>query len=464
MNNHFLWGSATASYQCEGAWNLDGKVESMWDRYLHENNLENGDVASDHYHHYEEDIRMMKEGGQTAYRFSLSWPRIIKNKEGDINPEGIKFYHNVLDACHKNGIEPFVTLYHWDLPQYWEDEGGWLNLEVAYAFEHYAKVCFEHFGDKVYYWSTFNEPKWFVANGYFIGNYPPGFKDVQKTMIAAYNVMYASALSVRTFHEKEYKGEIGIVHSYTPVNGVDDSIETRIATRYADNYSNNWVLDTAVLGEFPIDLIAKLSEDYDIRFMKEEHLKIIKENTVDFIGLNYYARTLVKPYTSGETQLVFNHSGKPGQSKVVIKGWFEQVRDPNSEFTAWDTEIYPKGLQDGLIEAWDRYHLPIYVTENGIGVRENIEVDQVNDDYRISFMNDHLSAIMNAIEYGADIRGYFAWASFDIYSWKNGVEKRYGLVAVNFQQNQARKPKASYYWFKEVIESNGEKVERKIFD
>jgi beta-glucosidase/6-phospho-beta-glucosidase/beta-galactosidase len=198
--------------------------------------------------------------------------------------------------------------------------------------------------------------------------------------------------------------------------------------------------------------------------MKEEHLEIIKQNTVDFIGLNYYARTLVKPYTSGETQLVFNHTGKKGESKVVIKGWFEQVKDPNSEFTAWDTEIYPKGLEDGLIEAYERYQLPIFVTENGVGVREDVTVDCVNDDYRISFMNDHINAIMNAQDAGCDIRGYYTWSPFDLYSWKNGCEKRYGLVAVDFNNNQIRKPKKSYYWFKEMIESNATLIERKKYN
>lgn len=464
MNKNFLWGGATASYQCEGAWDVDDKAESMWDHYLHLHDLENGDVASDHYHRYEEDIRMMKEGGQTSYRFSLSWPRIIKNREGEINQKGLDFYHHIIDTCHKYDIEPFVTLYHWDLPQYWEEKGGWLNVDVCEAFKHYSTVCFDEFGDKITHWTTFNEPKWFVVNGYFIGNYPPGLQDVQKTMMGAYHVMYASALSVQAFRKGQYPGQIGVVHSYTPVNGINESIETKIAMRYADNYCNNWVLDTAVKGEFPIDLVAKLSESYDISFMKEEHLEIIKQNTVDFIGLNYYARTLVKPYTSGETQLVFNHTGKKGESKVVIKGWFEQVKDPNSEFTAWDTEIYPKGLEDGLLEAYARYQLPIFVTENGVGVREDVTVDCVNDDYRISFMNDHINAIMNAQEAGCDIRGYYTWSPFDLYSWKNGCEKRYGLVAVDFKNNQIRKPKKSYYWFKEMIESNATLINRKKYN
>ena len=462
MNSNFLWGGATASYQCEGAWNIDDKAESMWDHYLHENNLENGDVASDHYHHFEEDIKMMKDGGQNAYRFSLSWPRIIKNRAGDINPKGIEFYNKLINCCLKNGITPFVTLYHWDLPQYWQEVGGWLNLDTSRAFAHYAEVCFKAFGDKVKLWTTFNEPKWFTVNGYLIGNYPLAEHDLQHTITCGFNVMYASALAIQKFRQGNFQGQIGIVHSYSPIDGIDDTIETKIAMRNADNYANNWVLDTAALGSFPIDLIAKLSETNDISFMKPDLLKTIAENTVDFLGLNYYARTLVKPYTSGETKMVFNNSGKKGSTQMRIKNWFEQVMDPNSVYTEWDTEIYPKGLEDGLIRAYQKYHLPIFVTENGVGFHENINVSEVKDDYRISFMNDHINALMNAQDKGADVRGYFTWSPFDLYSWMNGVEKRYGLVAVDFSTLK-RKPKASYFWYKKIINSNGKLIERREY-
>ncbi|MEG2909139.1 MAG: glycoside hydrolase family 1 protein, partial [Erysipelotrichaceae bacterium] len=463
MMKDFLWGGATASYQCEGAWDIDDKVESMWDRYLHENNLESGDVASDHYHRFDEDIRMMKEGGQNAYRFSISWPRIIKNIEGDINPKGIQFYNELLDACHKYDIEPFVTLYHWDLPQYLEDIGGWQNIDTCKYFVHFADVCFKSFHTKITNWVTFNEPRWFIFNGYFIGNYPPAIHDVDATIKGCYHVMYASALAIKEFRKAHYQGKIGIVHSYTPVNGVDETIETKIAMRFADNYCNNWVLDTAALGEIPIDLLGKLQDDgHDLSYMKEEQLKVIKENTVDFLGLNYYSRTLVKPYTNGETTLIVNNKGKEGKgtSKMIIKGWFEQAYDPNSEFTQWDTEIYPKGLQEGLITAYEKYQLPIYVTENGVGMYEDVTVDEVQDDYRIEFMNDHINAIMNASDAGVDVRGYFAWSSFDLYSWKNGCEKRYGLVAIDFENELVRKPKKSYKWFKKIALSNGAEIRR----
>ena len=245
LRKDFLWGGATASYQCEGAWNEDDKALSMWDKYLHEGGYETGDVASDHYHHFREDIKMMKDGGQNSYRFSISWPRIIKNIEGEINPKGIKFYRDLLLCLKENNITPFVTIYHWDLPQYLEDKGGWLNEETCYAYQYFAKVCFDNFGDLVKHWVTFNEPKWCTASGYLIGNYPPVHKDPYEMIVAAYHIMFASALAVKEFKENNYEGQIGIVHSFSPVNGVDDTLKTRIAMRFADNYSNRWVLDTA---------------------------------------------------------------------------------------------------------------------------------------------------------------------------------------------------------------------------
>ena len=300
-------------------------------------------------------------------------------------------------------------------------------------------------------------------SGYLIGNYPPGHQSPQETIQVAFNVMYASALAIQAFRNGEYPGRIGIVHSFTPVNGVDDTLATKIAMRYADNYCNNWILDTAAKGEIPIDLLSELSKKFDLSFITPEKMDVIKQNTVDFLGLNYYSRTLVKPYEGGETVLIVNNSGKnfKGESKVVLKGWFEQIlNDPNMKRTEWDTEIYPKGLQDGLIEVYNRYHLPIFITENGIGIREDVTVNQVQDDYRISFMNDHINAVMNAMDAGVNVCGYYAWSSFDLYSWKNGCEKRYGLVAVDFDNELVRKPKKSYFWFKDMIESKGAIVER----
>ncbi|WP_138309218.1 glycoside hydrolase family 1 protein [Clostridium sp. 1001271st1 H5] len=458
--NDFLWGGATASYQCEGGWQEGGRVESMWDVYLHENHLENGDVASDHYHRFREDIRMMKEGGQNSYRFSLAWPRIIRNREGEVNQEGIDFYNQLIDACLEYGITPMVTIFHWDLPQYLEEKGGWLNRETCAAYTHYAKICFDRFGDRVKLWATFNEPRYYTNSGYLIGNYPPGHQDIQETVTASYYMMLASAMAVEAFRAGGYDGQIGIVHSFSPVYTMDTRVESAIAERFADNFYNNWILDTAALGEIPGDLLGELKKTCDLSMMTPEDLAVIRRNRVDYLGLNYYARVMVKPYESGETTLIVNNQGKKakGTSQTIIKGWFEQVRPESSRYTEWDTEIFPEGLYEGIRRVWNKYHLPIYITENGIGLYEDISVSQVEDDDRIEFMDMHIAAVLKAKEGGCDVRGYYAWSPFDLYSWKNGTEKRYGLVAIDYENGLERRPKKSYYWYKDVIETEGKHI------
>lgn len=329
--------------------------------------------------------------------------------------------------------------------------------EICDAYVEYAKVCFEEYGDKVTYWSTFNEPRYYVFSGYKIGNYPPGIDDTQKTIQASFYMMLANALTVKLFREMKMKGQIGIVHSYAPIFGVDDSLETKIAMRKADNYFNNWILDTAIKGEIPIDMLGMLNEKYDLSFMKEADFEAIKHNTVDFAGLNYYARALIKPYTGGESILRINNKGSEakGSSKVVVKGWFEQVFDnPDSTYTEWDTEIYPQGLYHGIMRAYEKYKVPIFITENGVAFYEDVPNEKsVDDQGRIHFLNAHINAILNAIDDGAEVLGYFIWSTMDLYSWKNGHEKRYGLVGVDFENNFERKPKSSYYWYKKKFVS-----------
>lgn len=465
MKKDFLWGSATASYQCEGAWNEDGRTPSLWDVYLHENNLENGDVASDFYHRYREDIALMKECGQKTYRFSISWNRIITDLQGTLNPKGIKFYHDVIDECLKAGIEPLITIFHWDLPDYLEKLGGWLNRETITHYVDYCRVLFAEYGAKVKLWATFNEPRYYVFSGYFIGNYPPGLNDAQKTAQAAYNMMLANARAVELYHSLHLSGQIGVVHSYGPIYGIDDTPATRQAMRDADNYYNNWILDTAILGYFPEDLLTKLSSSgIKLDFIEPNDRAVFEKNTVDFIGLNYYARVMIAPYQGGETILKINNSGKAGKgtSKIVVKDWFEQIFDlPDTEYTDWDTEIYPQGLYDGIMMAYEKYQIPIYITENGVGAYEDVTKEEINDDFRISYLSEHIDAIMRSIKDGADVRGYYVWSTMDLYSWKNGTEKRYGLVAVDFANGCQRKKKASYYWYQKVCQTNGAVIESK---
>ena len=231
--------------------------------------------------------------------------------------------------------------------------------------------------------------------------------------------------------------------------------------RYADNFNNNWVLDTAVFGEFPIDLVAELAKKYDVSFMKSEYLKVIKANTVDFLGLNYYSSTDVKPYTEGETTLIFNTQGKGGEKgKIMVKGWFEQVHNPAHAFTDWGMEIYPVGLYHGLKKAYEKYQVPIYISENGIGCYEEIKDEMLEDDYRIAFLQDHIAAMLDAMEDGVDIRGYFVWSLMDLYSWISGMDKRYGLIGVQENETHKRVPKKSYSWFRDVIQSGGTLIDR----
>lgn len=460
----FLWGSATASYQCEGAWNEDGKGLSVWDQYFHEiaTEAENGDVACDFYHHYEEDLRMMKESNQNSLRLSISWPRLFPTPDGKVNQKGVNFYHRLLDSMLEKGIEPNVTLYHWDLPFYLQEEGGWQNRKTAEAFAEYADFCFREFGSKIKIWVTINEPYYSTQCMYGSGNYPPNEKSGQKFAVNIYHYMYASALAVRRFRKYNDIGQIGVVADIHPCYGTDTSPECRHAVMLADQFYNGIILGPAMRGEFPKEIVEELAKTYDFSFMKEEDQAVFKAGTVDFLGLNYYNRSYIRPYVSGESMVVSNNQGRRIGRKenedvkriMVVKDLFERIEDPNGEFTEWDFEIYPRGIYDACMEVTEKYgKVPIYITENGIGLHESLEQNTVEDDGRIAFTERHLEYLLKAKEDGADVRGYYIWSTMDLYSWINGHEKRYGLVYVDFK-TQKRYPKKSYYWYRDFIKAH----------
>ena len=449
----FLWGTATASYQCEGAWQEDGKVESMWDRYLHENGYENGDVASDHYHRFREDLQLMHDGNQNAYRFSLSWPRIITDLDGTVNEKGLAFYGALIDECLAQGIVPFVTIYHWDLPQYLQEIGGWLNRKTCDAFVTFCRVVWKAFGGKVKHWTTFNEPKWFTFSGYFNGNYPPEHRDAQELITCCFNVMLANAMAVREFRAEKIPGEVGLVASYETFYPAEDNAACAAAAHNADNFANLWCTSSCAKGVFPADLVQRLKEEgLDLSFADEQALQIIHDNTVDFLGLNYYSPEFVTPCEE-ETEIVINNAGKNFKRKSLykVKGWFATVRNPNLKYNAWDMGIYPQGLYDTLKTNYDLYHIPVYITENGYGNYDQMENGVINDDERIEYIDGHVKALLRAKADGVDVRGYFVWSAMDLYSWKNGCEKRYGLIYVDFEHDCRRIPKKSYYWYRDAI-------------
>lgn len=454
----FLWGSATAAYQCEGAWNEDGKGLSNWDAFCHSerNNVNpvTGDVASDHYHRFEEDLDLIAAGNQNAYRFSIAWTRIMPSGTGAVNEAGVAFYDRLIDACLERGIEPVVTLYHYDMPNVLFEQGGWENRETAEAFAAYAQVCFERYGDRVSHWLTINEPNYDTLCSYAIGNYPPNVQDLSRRWCAMYHQLLASALAVRAFRSGGYPGQIGLVSDSYAIETLHDSDAYAKAAHCADLFYNRSVNDVCILGEIPAEFVERLRADgYDLSYMREGDTDLFRTGTVDFLGVNAYDRVLVKPYISGETSLSANNTGtQEAPRERVVKNWFVMDEDPSTEKNAWGMELYPKSIYDLLHQLASRYpETPMMITENGVGFRDVLQDGEVHDDYRVAYLSGFVDWIDRARADGIDVRGYFVWSTMDLYSWINGYEKRYGLVYVDYEHDNKRIPKSSYYWYQRMI-------------
>lgn len=466
MNKQFLWGSATAAYQCEGAWDLDGKGASIWDEFCHsEKNVTGitGDISCDFYHHYEEDIKMMAEGGQNTYRFSIAWSRIIPAEDRKVNALGLAFYDRILDVLEKYRIVPNVTLVHYDLPSYIGAKGGWIYEGISDEFAYYAAVVFRHFGNRIPFYVTINEPTHNAFCNYFIGNYPPNEKgNMQHLAQCAYQMMVCNAKAIREFRKFHLDSKIGIVHASGAADILVEQDAYKKAREYADMFQNDWVLDPAIKGCFSDELIQKVKESgIDLSFVKEGDLEIIKHHTIDFLGQNAYCRILVKPYESGDSQAIVNNKGNhdgtgstPREGKIV-KGWFETDTDPNVPLNPWGREIYPQSILHTLQRRKEKYgDIPIYITENGHGAYDVADENgYVQDDDRIKFMQGFIENILKAKAAGVNVCGYYVWSTMDLYSWINGYQKRYGLVRVEYDdENLRRIPKKSYYWYKQFIE------------
>ncbi|MEA4875679.1 MAG: glycoside hydrolase family 1 protein [Anaerorhabdus sp.] len=460
-NKNFLWGSATASYQCEGAWNEDGRGETQWDDFSHNSPLNinsvTGDVSCDFYHRFLEDLDLMKEGNQNTYRFSISWTRIIPSGVGAVNEQGVEYYNKLINACLERGITPNVTLWHYDMPINLERSGGWENRETIDAYVKYAKVCFEKFGDRVPLWATLNEPEYFAYCAYAAGNYPPNVSDFNRYSKVGYNLLLASARAVIEFRKLNCIGKIGLVHASSNVETEKDDEANRIAYRNADLFYNKWITDTCIKGYFPTDLYGKMeASNIDMSFVKEEDKKLFEEGTVDFLGVNIYSRAYVKPFVQEETSISFNNKGASSTTKegIALKGWFETAYDENARVNKWGREIHPKCMYDELIDLKKNYgDFPIYITENGHGCYEDIEDEQINDDERIEILEEFIYWMKKAINDGVNVQGYYIWSTMDLYSWVNGYAKRYGLVAIDFNNGLKRIPKKSFYWYKQFIQN-----------
>ncbi len=459
--NNFLWGAATAAYQVEGAHDKDGKGPSIWDIFSHQPGTTyqdtNGDIAVDHYHRFREDVALMAEMGLQSYRFSVSWPRLLPDGRGEINEAGVKFYSDLIDELLAHNIEPMLTLYHWDLPQALQDEGGWESRATAEAFVEYARLCYERFGDRVKLWATFNETIVFIGHGYITGSHPPSVNDPARAIQACHHVFIAHAMAVRAFRESGISGEIGFVNVLQPHTPLTQSPEDIAATELADAIHTHWFYDPILKGAYPDELLRQTRQLWGVPQCAPDDMALLRDNRCDFIGLNYYRRETVaaNPY---ETRTQANHSGeRQSGGEFGFKGLFKFVRNPEGVYTDWDWEIWPQGLTDGIMMIKARYgDIPIYITENGLGAKDPVVDGEVVDDPRIDYLRMHIDALEKAIKAGADVRGYYPWSFIDLLSWLNGYKKQYGFVYVDHNQNLARKRKKSYYWYQNVIASRGE--------
>lgn len=463
----FLFGAASAAYQVEGAWNEDGKGLTNWDVFskIPGKTFEgtNGDIAVDHYHRYKEDIKLMAEMGLESYRFSVSWARIIPDGDGEVNEKGLQFYNNLIDECLKYGIVPFVTLYHWDMPQVLEEKGGWTNKKTIDAFVKYAKVCFEAFGDRVKHWITFNETIVFCSLGYLKGAHPPGIvNDVKKYFQATHNVFTAHAKAVTEYKKLRQFGEIGITHVFSPAFSVDDKEENIKAAYHANQYEIFWYYDPILKGSYPKYVVDILEKDNLIPDWTEEELNIIKSAAAknDFIGLNYYQpqRVMKNDEAREKTQMTKESvTGEPGNAS--LDGVYRTVKMDDKVYTKWGWEIAPEAFLDGLHMLKKEYgDVKLYITENGLGDQDPIIDNEIVDVPRIKFIEEHLRVIKKAIAEGINLKGYYAWSVIDLLSWLNGYKKQYGFIYVDHKNNLSRKKKLSFHWYKKVIEDRGENI------
>jgi beta-glucosidase len=433
----FIWGCATSSYQIEGAWDEDGKGESIWDRFCHTpdhiRNGDTGDVACDHYHRYREDVALMKELGLNGYRFSISWPRVFPQGKGPVNQKGLDFYSRLVDELLAAGITPFPTLYHWDLPQALQDEGGWGNRDTAQHFADYCAAAVDHLGDRVKDWMVFNEPWVFTVLGHMIGLLAPGIRDSSLALRTTHIANLAQGLAVRAVRATGKPRAVGTAFSMAGMYPASDGDEDRAATERMHGFTNVWFLETAQNGRYPD--VYEGGTDLERLGVQPGDMEIVKA-PLDFIGINLYSRTVV--------------ANDPQDANLRAR----IVAVPDVERTDFGWEVYPEAIHQAIMRIWNDYRLPIYITENGCAYGDGPDENgAINDDRRISFLGRYIGQVGQAISDGADVRGYYHWTLTDNFEWAEGYAKRFGLVYVDFP-TQRRIVKKSGYWYRDLVAAN----------
>lgn len=426
----FIWGAATSAYQIEGSPLADGAGPSNWHRFSHLPgaimNGDHGDVACDHYRRYAEDVDLMRQMGLQAYRFSIAWSRIFPEGRGKPNPKGLDFYRRLLDSLNAAGIQPFVTLHHWDLPLALEALGGWANRDCAAWFGDYAQHVFHVLGDQANHWMTLNEPWVIVHEGYVTANHPPAMCSLPQARLAAHNLLRGHAMAVQAFRA-DGNGQIGLVVNLEPKHAASEQPDDRAATTRMHAWMNRHFLDPVFLGHYP----GELEDIYGTGLapFPEDDFRLIRE-PIDFLGINYYSRGVVR------------HSPRALPFRA------EHVRQQDARHTAMDWEVYPDGLKECLLWIKHRYgEIPLYITENGAAFDDPEPFDgRIMDADRIDYLRGHLLAAGAAMAEGVNLQGYFAWSLFDNFEWAYGYSKRFGLIHIDpAQQKRTLKESARVY-------------------
>lgn len=453
----FWWGSAASGPQTEGVFEGDGKGASIWDYWYQQEpekffNEVGPEKTSQVYTRYQEDIQLMKETGHTTFRTSIQWSRLFPQGKGEVNQKAVDFYNTYIDELIANGIEPFMNLYHFDMPMALQEKGGWLNRETVDAYVAFAQTCFTLFGDRVKKWFTHNEPIVPVEGGYLYQFHYPNEINMKHAVQVGFHETLASAKAIKVYHEMNLDGEIGIILNLTPSYPRDENDPEDVkAAQIADAFFNRSFLDPAVKGTFPEELVTIVKELDMVPAMEADDLQTIRENTIDLLGINYYQpRRIMKkesPIDEAKSPMpddYFDNYDMPNKKMNPYRGW----------------EIYEKGIYDILTNTRENYgNIKCYISENGMGVEGEerfVNADGViEDDYRIEFVSDHLKYVHQAIQEGTNCVGYHMWTCMDNWSWTNAYKNRYGFISVDLANDAKRTVKKSGRWFKEVSDNNG---------
>lgn len=452
----FVFGTATAAYQIEGGWQEGGKGLSIWDAFTHTPGKiadgKTGDVSCDHFHNYKEDVALMAELGLKAYRLSLSWSRILPRGRGEVNPEGIRFYSNLIDELLSHGITPWVTLYHWDLPLALQMEmDGWRNPEIADVFADYAAVCFEHFGDRVKHWITLNEP-WVVSIfGHGNGVMAPGRTSNAEPYLAAHQLLRAHAKAVQVYRSRfqdSQKGTIGITNNCDWREPLTDSEKDQEAAQRALEFFLGWFADPIYFGDYPACMRERVGDRLP-HFSAED--KDLLVGSTDFFGLNHYS-TLFASHIDPDEVVEIDPYGNGGISEDQD---VNLTSDPSWKKTDMGWNIVPWGCRKMLQWIDDRYDRPdIYITENGAALDDVLVDGTVEDSLRIEFLREYLAECKKAIDSGVNLKGYFLWSLMDNFEWAHGFTKRFGIIYSDYKSGK-RHPKASAHWYGKVSRTHG---------